>query len=318
MKKHSKAVTLIVLAAVACVMFVMYRIMSANSDVPNSSETHTDQHYVLANSVSDKATGLTYVADGDELSFTKDKSGWRYTDDSNFPLDSEKVDEMLKGISAIVVYKDVESGDNGEFGFDKPSLTVRIAYDGGNAEYVFGDINTFTGCRYLKTSWDGKVYLVDDDVTEYFGYTLSGLIKRDTIPAGITKTTVFSFRLVLSDKANDIEDEKGVSALAAQFMLIGTGSVADYYADDTEFNEKYMIGDGGSLTVKYYVTVKPSDGSTSSTKTEKEFTVVFGTHVKDENDDYVYFVLPDSRIVYTLSYDTYSNIMSYITYYVTK
>ncbi len=129
----------------------------------------------------DDVTSLSWEYDSEKLSFHKD-NGWLYDEDEAFPVDEEKIGEMLGlfqefGVSFSI--DDVE--DLSQYGLDDPICTIQITAGDQDYSILLGDYSTMDSERYVSIG-DGRVYLVKNDPLDYFDAVLSDMIDHDEMP----------------------------------------------------------------------------------------------------------------------------------------
>lgn len=129
----------------------------------------------------DDVTSLSWEYDSEKLSFHKD-NGWLYDEDEAFPVDEEKIGEMLGlfqefGVSFSI--DDVE--DLSQYGLDDPICTIQITAGDQDYSILLGDYSTMDSERYVSIG-DGRVYLVKNDPLDYFDAVLSDMIDHDETP----------------------------------------------------------------------------------------------------------------------------------------
>lgn len=308
MNINKKSISLIALVITVAALMTVYLVIKNTDTTPIDTGGH---EIVLIVDFDHKNTaGISFDNANGSFQFTKDADGWVYSDDPMFPLKEELVTSMSEVMASIVCEKHIEAGDNGEFGFEKPEFKITVNYaDGNEYTYILGCVNSFTSQRYLKTQWDGAVYLVDDSITALFDCKLSDLVRLDSIPSEIKTSEITGFVVRGNNgEENSVTDKNGVAALYEQFAKINFKIYADYYVSADEKADYGIDDSNNSVTVRYKL----------SSTSEKEYTIVFGKRATvgegDEAKDIVYYALPEGSIVYELDYITYSTMMSYLTY----
>ena len=92
---------------------------------------------------------------------------------------------MATALSSVSADRLVEesAADFAKYGLDEPHAYVYVKYaDGTDMKMHFGDLNTFTGTRYMNIDGTKKVYLVSTSLLSNFRYKLNDLLVHDTIP----------------------------------------------------------------------------------------------------------------------------------------
>lgn len=128
-------------------------------------------------------TALSWVySGGGSLAFTREENGWVYDEDENFPVDQDKISQILahfQQYSAAFQIEDVE--DYSQYGLDAPECTFYLTVSGEEMEIRLGDFSKMDSQRYLDIG-DGSVYLVEDDPMDFVDASLSSMIQHDDTP----------------------------------------------------------------------------------------------------------------------------------------
>lgn len=165
---------LAVFAAVNITAVLVSRHEEKVERIKNSGET------ILA-TPTDTVTALSWTNEEGTFSFTKDEI-WTYDEDSAFPVDEEKIDELLaqfEDFAAAFVIDDVE--DYEQYGLDEPVCTISITVGEESYTVELGDFSKMDEQRYVSIG-DGKAYLVSHNPLDEFGAVLRDMILDDTIP----------------------------------------------------------------------------------------------------------------------------------------
>lgn len=105
-------------------------------------------------------TALSWVNGSETLSFHKDGENWVYDGDSAFPVDPDKIENLLsifKEFGACYVITDVENYS--DYGLEDPTCTIGITADGEEHTVLLGGFSTMDKQRYVSIG-DGNAYLV--------------------------------------------------------------------------------------------------------------------------------------------------------------
>ena len=176
---RKKQITLCVLLAVFAAVSITAVLVSRHEEkveqIKNSGET------ILA-IPTDTVTALSWTNEEGTFSFTKDET-WTYDDDSMFPVDEEKMNELLaqfEDFAAAFVIDDVE--DYEQYGLGEPVCTINVAAGEESYTVELGDFSKMDEQRYVSIG-DGRAYLVSHDPLDEFDAVLRDMILDDTIPA---------------------------------------------------------------------------------------------------------------------------------------
>lgn len=130
---------------------------------------------------SEKVTSLSWENGSDTFAFHKDKK-WLYDEDENFPVDEEKIDQLLENFESFGVSFIIEDAkDVSPYGLDNPVCKINIDAGEETYEILLGDYSEMDKERYVSIG-DGNVYLVKDDPLDSFDIKLNDMIKNDEIP----------------------------------------------------------------------------------------------------------------------------------------
>lgn len=174
MKRSKKLIALLLVLAVLCGGTVLLsRMEETKEQIKNTGE-------IILSILPENVSQLSWETEDNTLSFHKEET-WLYDDDAAFPVNGEKLLEMLSifesfGVSFVI--EDVT--DFGMYGLDEPVCT--IAFTAGEETYTvkLGDYSTMDGERYLSIG-DGKVYLAKIDPLDTFDIALRDVILHDAV-----------------------------------------------------------------------------------------------------------------------------------------
>lgn len=185
MKRSNRIVGLLGILGVACA--ATYGVMKYEEEkelIKNSDE-------IILELDSASVTALSWEYEKEYLAFHKDET-WMYDEDDAFPVDEEKISELLElfesfGVSFVI--ENVE--DLSQYGLDDPMCTITVQTEDETYKLQLGDYSTMDSERYV-TLGDGNVYLVKEDPFDTFELTISDMIKQDEIP-DMDKATEIAF-----------------------------------------------------------------------------------------------------------------------------
>lgn len=176
MKRSKRIYILLGILAVVCIAaFAVVRHEEYKEKIKNSDE-------IILKIPTDSVKSLAWEYDSNSFSFHKDDK-WIYDEDEAFPVDEDKINDMLKqfeefGVSFII--EEVE--DYGQYGLDDPECTIKLSTEDKPYEIKLGNFSTMDSERYVSIG-DGNVYLVKKDPLESFDVSLKDLIKNDDTPS---------------------------------------------------------------------------------------------------------------------------------------
>ncbi|WP_367924937.1 DUF4340 domain-containing protein [uncultured Ruthenibacterium sp.] len=176
MKRSKRIYILLGVLVVACaVTFGVSRYETHKEQIQNSDE-------IILEVASDSVESLSWETDSESLAFHKDEN-WIYDDDENFPVDEEKINELLEpfqefGVSFVI--EDVD--DLAQYGLTNPVCTIQLGTAEQDYTILVGDYSTMDSERYVSIG-DGNVYLVPEDPMDEFDAVLSDMIDHDEVPS---------------------------------------------------------------------------------------------------------------------------------------
>ena len=125
---------------------------------------------------------LSWTYESETLSFHRD-GNWRYDEDEAFPVDEEKMNELLEtfqAFGAAFIIHDVT--DFAQYGLDDPVCTIDLTTEDASYEIQLGDYSSMDSQRYVSIG-DGNVYLAVSDPLDSFDLQLSDMIAHDEVPS---------------------------------------------------------------------------------------------------------------------------------------
>ena len=107
---------------------------------------------------SDAVTALSWTYEDTSLAFHKDDI-WRYDDDDAFPVDQEKIGELLAPFASFGVSFVIEEvTDFGMYGLEEPLCTISLTTQEQDYTITLGEFSELDEERYVSIG-DGNVYL---------------------------------------------------------------------------------------------------------------------------------------------------------------
>ncbi len=176
MKRYKRLYILLgVLCVICLVTFAVSRHEEYKEQIAASDE-------IILEIPTDSVQSLSWEYDDQSLSFHRDES-WLYDEDEAFPVDEEKMTELLDLFSSFGVSFIIEDAENlGQYGLDDPACTIRIDTEEESYTITLGDFSTMDSQRYVSIG-DGNVYLVSNDPMDAFSVELKDMIDNDEVPA---------------------------------------------------------------------------------------------------------------------------------------
>lgn len=176
MKRSKRLYILLGILVVACAAtFALSRYEERQEQIQNSDE-------VVLEVDSDAVQSLSWEYESRTLAFHKEEDGWRYDDDAEFPVDEDKIGEMLGRFASFGVSFIIEDAEDlGQYGLDDPLCTITMETEEETYTILLGDYSQMDEERYVSIG-DGNVYLVQNDPLNDFDAVLSEMIDNDETP----------------------------------------------------------------------------------------------------------------------------------------
>lgn len=177
MKRYKKLGILLGVLVVACIAtFALTHYEEKQEEIKNSNE-------VILEIPTDSVSSLSWeYAEEGRLAFHKGEDGWLYDEDEYFPVDEEKVNDILSEFEAFGVSFIIENvEDYSQYGLDEPECTFHIGTEDATYDIKLGAFSKMDEQRYIDIG-DGNVYLVSEDPIDYVSSALSDMILDDDTP----------------------------------------------------------------------------------------------------------------------------------------
>lgn len=175
MKRHKKIYILLIILVLTSIATYAVR------QYEEHREKIKDKEEIILKIPTDSVKYLSWEYDSENLSFYKDEK-WYYDGDEAFPVDEEKIDELLEIFEEFKAYFIIEEVvDYGQYGLDDPTCTISLITNEDTYEILVGDYSIMDSQRYVSIG-DGNVYLVKDDPMDLYEIVLDDLIDHDEVP----------------------------------------------------------------------------------------------------------------------------------------
>jgi len=285
----------------------------------------------------DSVKTLSWENESANLAFHKEEK-WLYDKDEVFPVDEEKINELLEvfeELKAAFIIEDVE--DFGQYGLDDPICTINLSTDEKSYEILVGDYSIMDSQRYISIG-DGNVYLVKDDPMNYFDAVLDDMIDHDETPLFSNNVTKINFKgeenyniVYEEDSVNTYNDDDVFFAqINGKNIPLDTTRVNSYLSKITHLNlidyvtynatddelKKYGL-DEPELTITVDYTSKDKDGKETSDTfvlnisqdPEEKKASKNESEDSDEEKITAYARVGNSKILYKITSDSYKDLI---------
>lgn len=336
MKRSKRLCILLGVLAVACVAtFALSRYQAKKEQIETSGE-------VVLEIPVDSVQALSWEYDGEELAFHKDDK-WIYDEDEAFPVDGEKIEDLLDQFSAMGAAFIIENPEDlSPYGLSDPTCSITITTDEETYTILLGGYSTMDSQRYVSIG-DGNVYLVADDPLDDYDVGLRDLLDPDDIPdfdqvskvtfTGSENYEIFyeayeegSTRTYCADDVYFAQQEDGTLPLdtdkvTSYLQTIRYLDLSDYVTYNVTDEELAQYGlDDPQLTIQVDYTEENEDGDEVSdtftlhiSRDPEELAKAEESESENEDDTEeeitAYMRVGDSPIVYRLYSESYSSLM---------
>lgn len=336
MKRSKRLCILLGVLAVACVAtFALSRYQAKKEQIETSGE-------VVLEIPVDSVQALSWEYDGEELAFHKDDK-WIYDEDEAFPVDGEKIEDLLDQFSAMGAAFIIENPEDlSPYGLSDPTCSITITTDEETYTILLGGYSTMDSQRYVSIG-DGNVYLVADDPLDDYDVGLRDLLDPDDIPdfdqvskitfTGSENYEIFyeayeecSTRTYCADDVYFAQQGDGTLPLdtdkvTSYLQTIRYLDLSDYVTYNVTDEELAQYGlDDPQLTIQVDYTEENEDGDEVSdtftlhiSRDPEELAKAEESESENEDDTEeeitAYMRVGDSPIVYRLYSESYSSLM---------
>lgn len=215
MKRNNKILILLgVFFGISLAAFGVSKYEKQKEIIKNSDE-------IILEVIPEDVNVLSWECDTCAFTFHKDENGnWIYDADEAFPVDEERINELLGQFQEFgVSFRIEEVEDFDQYGLEEPVCTIHMETEAQTYEVLLGNYSAMDSQRYVSIG-DGNAYLVKEDPLDRFEIELSNLIKHDEIS---------EFENVIQVQFSGTESEK---------IVYEEDSTNTYYTEDVYFMEQ--------------------------------------------------------------------------------
>ena len=291
MKK--KSVNLITAVGVLVVLSGAYagvKAYVANQDAAEAEKEEEENPEILS-IASDDVKSIKFVIDKKEVTFEKDGDSWIKSDETDFPLDQDKVEALISSLNSVTAERTLENVENAaEYELDQPENTITVTTQGGETTVIqLGMENSSTSQEYIDLNDDSStVYVVSNSVFSSFEGTLYDFAKSGTFPTVDSSTVRMisvdgkdSSYVVEKDENNlwsitgggDTEkaDSAKATSLASSLSSMAYDSFVNYNCSEDQLSQYGLDKPYGKITVDYQEEVE-EDTDTETAENAEDVT----------------------------------------------
>lgn len=144
-------------------------------------------------------TKLRWTYNEKTVEIEKRGDDWILTDDDSYPLDYEKIENMISALSKTKASNEITEPNLSEYGLDEAKPSIWVTAAGEEVSFAIGSTNSTVSRCYLKMSGKDSVYLVSTSFKEAFELTKEDIREDDSIPqvSDISEVKITSFGEVI-------------------------------------------------------------------------------------------------------------------------
>ena len=271
MKK--KSVNLITAVGVLVVLsgaYVGVKTYVAKQEAADTESAEEENPEIISIASAD-VKSIKFVIDKKEVTFEKDGDSWVKSDETDFPVDQDKIDTLVSSMNSIKAERTLENvEDASEYELDQPENTITVTTEDGETTVIqLGMENDSTSQEYIDLNEDSStVYVVSNSTFSSFKGTLYDFAKSGVFPtvdsSTVSKISVDgkdSSYVVEKDENNfwnitdDGETEKADSAkatsLASALSSMAYASYVNYNCAEDELSQYGLDKPYAEITVDY-------------------------------------------------------------------
>lgn len=291
-KKSVKLVAAVGVLVVLSGAYVGVKTYVAKQDAKETeSEEENDETKEIVSISSDDVKSIKFIIDKKEVTFEKDGDTWIKSDESEFPVDQDKLDTLAGSFSSVTAERTLENvEDVSEYELDQPENTITITTEDGETTVIqVGMENDSTSQEYIELNNDSStVYVVGSATFQSFEGGLYDFAKSGTFPtvdsSTVTKVSVTgpeaaytveedenNFWNVTGTTGGTEETEKADSAkatsLTSALSSMAYASFVNYNCTDEELSQYGLTKPYATITADYQEEVE-KDSSNSENEAE--------------------------------------------------
>ena len=271
MKK--KSVNLITAVGVLVVLsgaYVGVKAYVAKQEAADAESAEKENPEIISIASAD-VKSIKFVIDKKEVTFEKNGDSWVKSDETDFPVDQDKIDTLVNSMNSIKAERTLENvEDASEYELDQPENTITVTTEDGETTVIqLGMENDSTSQEYIDLNKDSStVYVVSNSTFSSFKGTLYDFAKSGVFPtvdsSTVSKISVDgkdSSYVVEKDENNfwnitgDGETEKADSAkatsLASALSSMAYSSYVNYNCAEDEFSQYGLDKPYAEIIVDY-------------------------------------------------------------------
>ena len=291
-KKSVKLVAAVGVLVVLSGAYVGVKTYVAKQDAKETeSEEENDETKEIVSISSDDVKSIKFIIDKKEVTFEKDGDTWIKNDESEFPIDQDKLDTLAGSFSSVTAERTLENvEDVSEYELDQPENTITITTEDGETTVIqVGMENDSTSQEYIELNNDSStVYVVGSTTFQSFEGGLYDFAKGGTFPT-VDSSTVTKVSVTGPEDAYTVEEDENnfwnvtgttggteetakadsakATSLTSALSSMAYASFVNYNCTDEELSQYGLTKPYATITADYQEEVE-KDSSDSENEAE--------------------------------------------------
>ena len=291
-KKSVKLVAAVGVLVVLSGAYVGVKTYVAKQDAKETeSEEENDETKEIVSISSDDVKSIKFIIDKKEVTFEKDGDTWIKSDESEFPIDQDKLDTLAGSFSSVTAERTLENvEDVSEYELDQPENTITITTEDGETTVIqVGMENDSTSQEYIELNNDSStVYVVGSTTFQSFEGGLYDFAKGGTFPT-VDSSTVTKVSVTGPEDAYTVEEDENnfwnvtgttggteetakadsakATSLTSALSSMAYASFVNYNCTDEELSQYGLTKPYATITADYQEEVKDSSDSENEAET---------------------------------------------------
>lgn len=160
----------------------------------------------------EEVTAVSWENESGSWAFRKEEGVWKDESDAAFPVDTAKLEALLKPLEELGAAFVIDEPENlSDYGLKKPEGSISVEAGEETVTITLGALSRMDEQRYVELG-DGKVYLVTHDLLEEFGGTREDVMAHDKVPkledvSAIVFDGAETYTLVYDDQRESLDEE---------------------------------------------------------------------------------------------------------------
>lgn len=185
-RKKRQTLTLLALCLILIAFVAGYFGLTRYQAAKEKAEKAEESDKELFRLSSDDINKVEYQGEKSSLTFEKDGKTWKLSSDKKYPLNQDRITDMVDETTGVAATKTVTTGcdDLTQYNLDKPDLTVTVTDTSGKETTIYVGMESVSGGgRYAYCGGDEKkIYLISTSLYSSFDYSLGDLMTVPDIP----------------------------------------------------------------------------------------------------------------------------------------